>query len=193
MTRPLQGKVALVTGARAGLGAETVRALAKLGANVVASGRRVGDCAGVVDQVTAEGGRAVELPIDVADLTAIPARAAAAVALHGRLDILVNNAGTIAPMARLADLDASAFDAALAVNVSGPAGLVSALWPQMAAQGGGRIVNIVSGAANRAVTGWAAYCASKAALLMLAKSIELEGSASGIRGFARLAGASASS
>ncbi|QKD05183.1 SDR family NAD(P)-dependent oxidoreductase [Mesorhizobium loti] len=181
MTRLLEGEVALVTGARTGLGAATVAALAGLGATVIASGRHAGDCGAVVDAVTAGGGKACDFMLDVADLDAIPHRVAEALQRYGRIDILVNNAATIAPMTRLAELDARAFDAAFTLNVSGPAALTAALWPHF---GGGRIINIVSGAATRAMSGWAAYCASKAALLMLTKSIALEGEASGILGFA---------
>jgi NAD(P)-dependent dehydrogenase (short-subunit alcohol dehydrogenase family) len=81
MSASLQGKVALVTGARAGLGAATVLALAELGATVIASGRKAGDCAEVVAAVVAKGGKASELVLDVGDLAAIPARAAAALAM----------------------------------------------------------------------------------------------------------------
>ncbi|OEO30667.1 hypothetical protein VW23_020100 [Devosia insulae DS-56] len=181
MSASLQGKVALVTGARAGLGAAIVLALAELGATVIASGRKAGDCAEIVAAVVAKGGKASELVLDVGDLAAIPERAAAALALHGRIDILVNNAATIDPMAKLSVLDPLAFDRSLTVNVSGPAALVAALWPNLK---GGRVVNVVSGAANHAMSGWSAYCAGKAALMMLTRSIELEGAEIGLRGFA---------
>lgn len=181
MSGSLEGKVALVTGARGGMGAATVLALAEAGATVIATGRRAGDCADVVAAVMAKGGKATDFALDVADLAAIPARAATAVSLHGRIDILVNNAATIAPMAKLSELDPLAFDRSLTVNVSGPAALVSALWPSLA---GGRVINVVSGAANHAMTGWAAYCAGKAALMMLTRSIELEGADIGLHGFA---------
>src|SRR4051812_18772895 len=118
MNRLLEGKVALVTGARAGLGAATVAALAAFGATVIASGRRDGDCNDVVDAVTANGGAASDFRLDVADLEAIPQRVAEALRRHGRIDILVNNAATIAPMALLPEIDARAFDAALTINVS---------------------------------------------------------------------------
>ncbi|KKB11054.1 hypothetical protein VE25_14835 [Devosia geojensis] len=182
--RPLSGKVALVTGARRGLGAATAIALADLGATVIACGRRPGDCADVVAAIKAEGGKADDLALDVADIAAIPARVAAAILRHGGIDILVNNAATIEPMAPLARLDPAGFDLAMRVNVSGPAALVAALWPAMAARGGGRIVNVVSGAAREALPGWAAYCTSKAALLMLTRSIALEGADAKILGFA---------
>ncbi len=179
----LAGKVALVTGARVGLGAATVEALAKAGATVIACGRKAGDCSATVERVVTSGGRAFDLALDVADIRAIPGRIEAALALAGGIDILVNNAATIAPMAPLGALDAVAFDHAMTVNVSGPAALTAALWPHFQARGG-RIVNIVSGASNQPLVGWAAYCASKAALLMLTRSTELEGAALGIRGFA---------
>lgn len=177
----LAGKLALVTGARTGLGAATAIALAQRGAEVIASGRRAGDCADVVSAIRSAGGTAHDVALDVADLAAAPSVIASLMQRFGRLDVLVNNAATIAPMAPLADLDALAFDAALRLNVSGPAALVSALWPPLA---NGRVINIVSGAANRALPGWAAYCASKAALLMLTHSIALEGAASGLKAFA---------
>lgn len=181
MSGSLHGKVALVTGARAGLGAATVLALAEAGATIIATGRRAGDCADVVAAVIAKGGTATDFALDVSDLAAIPARAAAALAVHGRIDILVNNAATIAPMAKLSELDPLAFDRSLTVNVSGPAALVAALWPSLK---NGRVINVVSGAANHAMTGWAAYCAGKAALMMLTRSIQLEGADIGLRGFA---------
>lgn len=181
MSGSLQGKVALVTGARGGVGAATVLALAEAGATVIATGRRAGDCAEVVEAVIAKGGTATDFALDVADLVAIPARAAAALALHSRIDILVNNAATIEPMAKLSELDPLAFDRSLTVNVSGPAALVAALWPSLE---GARVINVVSGAANHAMSGWSAYCTGKAALLMLTRSIELEGAEIGLRGFA---------
>lgn len=177
----LTGKVALVTGARTGLGAAIAIALAEAGATVIAAGRRAGDCAATV---AAAGNGASDMALDIGDLAALPERAAALLARHGRLDVVVNNAATIEPMAPLGTIDAAAFDAAMRINVTGPATLVSALWPALVEAGGARIVNIVSGAANRALAGWAAYCASKAALLALARSIELEGKEHGIRGFA---------
>lgn len=181
MSGSLHGKVALVTGARAGLGAATVLALAEAGATIIATGRRAGDCADVVAAVIAKGGTATDFALDVSDLAAIPARAAAALAVHGRIDILVNNAATIAPMAKLSELDPLAFDRSLTVNVSGPAALVAALWPSLK---NGRVINVVSGAANHAMSGWSAYCAGKAALMMLTRSIQLEGADIRLRGFA---------
>jgi NAD(P)-dependent dehydrogenase (short-subunit alcohol dehydrogenase family) len=173
----LDGQVALITGGGTGLGRAAARELVACGARVVLVGRRAevleATAAGIGEAATCIAG-------DIRDDGDAARIVETALARHGRIDLLVNNAATIAPMARLADLDAIAFDRALTVNVSGPVALVAALWPHL---GGGRIINVVSGAANRAMPGWAAYCASKAALMMLTKSIELEGAEAGIRAF----------
>jgi len=184
MTIDLSGKVALVTGARTGLGAAIAEELGRCGALVVAAGRRDGDCAPVVERIAATGGRARDFGLDVADLGAIAGRVEALLAVTGRLDVIVNNAGVIDPMAPFGSIDPLQFDLALRTNVSGPAALVNAAWPHLPE--GSRVINILSGAATAPLHGWAAYCSSKAALLMLTRAAELEGAARGIRsiGFA---------
>jgi NAD(P)-dependent dehydrogenase (short-subunit alcohol dehydrogenase family) len=181
MAGPLAGKAALVTGARGGIGAATARALAEAGATVAVCGRKPGDGAAAVAAIEAAGGKAFDHALDVGDLGAVKARIAAAAERLGRLDVIVNNAGVIEPMAPLAAIDPLSFDAALRVNVSGPAAVIAAAWPWL--MGGGRVVNLLSGAAVRPLSGWAAYCASKAALLMLTQSVELEGAPAGLHCF----------
>jgi len=181
MTGPLAGRAALVTGARGGIGAATARTLAEAGAAVAVCGRAAGDCADVVAEITAAGGMAFDHALDVGELATIKARVTGAGERLGRLDIVVNNAGVIDPMAPLAAVDPIAFDRALRINVSGPAAVIAAAWPWL--KGGGRVVNLLSGAALRPLHGWAAYCAGKAALLMLTQSVELEGGPAGIHCF----------
>jgi NAD(P)-dependent dehydrogenase (short-subunit alcohol dehydrogenase family) len=181
MAGPLAGKAALVTGARGGIGAATAQALARAGASVAVCGRKAGDGAATVAAIAAVGGLAFDHALDVGDLGAVKARVAAVAERLGRLDIVVNNAGTIEPMAPLAAVDPVAFDVALRVNVSGPAAVIAAAWPWLT--GGGRVVNLLSGAAIRPLHGWAAYCAGKAALLMLTQSVELEGAPAGLHCF----------
>jgi NAD(P)-dependent dehydrogenase (short-subunit alcohol dehydrogenase family) len=181
MEGPLAGRAALVTGARGGIGAATAMALARAGAAIAVCGRGAGDCDAIVAVIEAAGGRAFDQALDVGDLAAVHARVEMAAERLGRLDIVVNNAGVIEPMAPLPDIDPEAFDRALRINVSGPAAIIAATWPRLA--DGGRVINILSGAAIRPMHGWAAYCASKAALLMLTRSVELEGAISGIHCF----------
>lgn len=181
MSVDLSGRTAIVTGARHGIGAATAIALAERGATVAACGRKVGDCAAVVDAIVASGGKAFDAALDVADLAGIAGRIEEIAGLLGRLDIIVNNAATIEPMAPIAELDPVKFDLAMRINVSGAAAVVSAAWRHLA--GHGRIVNLLSGAATRPLHGWAAYCAGKAALLMLTRAIDEEGKGHGIRCF----------
>jgi NAD(P)-dependent dehydrogenase (short-subunit alcohol dehydrogenase family) len=181
MTGALTGKTALVTGARHGIGAAAALALARAGATVAVCGRGEGDCIEAVAAIEAAGGVAFDHALDVEDLAGIGERVAAATARLGRLDIVVNNAGIIEPMAPLPAVDPAAFDRALRINVSGPAAIIVAAWPKL--RNGGRVINILSGAAMRPMQGWAAYCASKAALLMLTRSTDMEGQPAGIRCF----------
>lgn len=177
----LSGKRAIVTGARRGIGARIAVELARAGAHVAVCGRRAGDCAKIVAEVAAFGGQAVEQPLDVSDLANVGGRIGAAAAQLGGLDIVVNNAGTINPMGAIGELDPDTFDAALRVNVSGAAAVVMASWKHFKL--GGRVINLLSGAAREAMPGWSAYCASKAALYMFTRSVSLEGEAEGILAF----------
>ena len=179
----LDGKRALVTGARAGIGAATGRALARAGAHVALTARRSGDCEPLAEAIAAEGGHAFDHALDVGDLAAVAGRVDAASRRLGGLDIVVNNAATISPQAGFGDLDPQEFDACQRTNLSGAAAVIAAAWPHMAGTGG-RILNVASGAAARPISGWAAYCASKAGLVMLTRQVTLEGEGDGILGFA---------
>lgn len=181
MNRILAGQVALVTGARHGIGAAAALALADGGAAVIVSGRREGDCAGVVSAIVARGGDAADMALDLGATGAIRQRVDAAAAAFGRLDIVVNNAGVIEPMAPIAALEPADFDHAMRINVTGPAAVIAAAWGHFGA--GGRVINVLSGAALNPLAGWAAYCSSKAALLMLTRACDLEGAPQGIRCF----------
>ena len=179
----LQGEIAIVTGAGRGIGAEAARALARDGATVVVTARRLAVAEAVVERITADGGRAMALACDVAD----PAAAASAVESVadrvGPATILVNNAGTIEPIGRLHDTDPAQWAAAITANLTGAAAMARAVLPAMLAAGRGTIINISSGAARSALEGWSAYCASKAGLAMLTQSLALEYGAAGIRAF----------
>ena len=101
----------------------------------------------------------------------------------GAPTILVNNAGQIAPIGRLVDIEPHEWAAVINVNLVGAATAARAVLLHMLKEGRGTIVNISSGAAHRAMEGWSAYCASKAGLAMLTKSLALEYGPVGIRVF----------
>lgn len=122
-----------------------------------------------------EAGGAEHVTPVVADIASADGRSAIVSAVHGRgpVDFLVQNAGTIAPIATLADIKPSEWEHAFAVNVHGPLYLLQALHGSLC-RPGARVLHIGSGAASKAVGGWAAYCASKAAFLSLYRSMAAE-------------------
>lgn len=176
----LKGSVAVVTGASGGLGAHFARLLAREGAAVAITARRVDRIQALADEIGASGGRAIALPLDVADAHAIaPALDRAQEAL-GTADILVNNAGVGGEGLAL-DLSIEEFDATFAVNVRGPFVAAREAARRMIAAGvEGRIVNIASIASHTVLPGLSAYCSSKAAVAMLTRSLAREWARRGI-------------
>jgi NAD(P)-dependent dehydrogenase (short-subunit alcohol dehydrogenase family) len=174
----LTGKVALVTGASRGIGAATARAFAAAGAHVVLAARNLPDLDTVRRSI---GPRAVALACDVARYADLERAVALAEARFGGLDILVNNAGLIDPIARIADSQPEAWGRVADVNLKGVYHGLRAAIPAMRRRGGGRVVNISSGAATSALEGWSHYCATKAAVLSLTRTADRELEPEGIR------------
>ena len=173
----LDGKVALVTGARRGIGLATARALAAEGANVV-----LGDLADVdeaVETVREDGGEAIGTVLDVTSAASAEAAVALAVQQFGGLDILVNNAG-IAGRGALLDVTDELWDRILTVNLKGPFICARAAVPHL--RRGGAIVNLASLAGRASSPAMAcAYSASKAGLLGLTRHLAKELAPLGIR------------
>ena len=156
----LTGRVALVTGGTRGIGEAIVRALSSAGASVAFTGRDQSR----LKKVASEIGAPVEaIRADVRD----PVQAAEAVdrtvAALGGLDILVNNAG-VGVFTSVADMSLEQWHDVLDTNLSGVFYCCHAAVPHLRQRGGGWIINISSLAGKNAVTGGAAYCASKAGL-----------------------------
>lgn len=178
----LKGKSALITGASRGLGEGVARTLAAQGAAVMLLARDGKAIETVAREIVAAGGRAHAMACDVADYAAVE-RAVAATRRHfGGLDILVNNAGIIEPISEIATSDPVAWADNIRINLVGAYHVVRATLGGML-QGGGTIVNVSSGAAHRPLEGWSAYCAGKAGLAMVTRSIALETTGRGIRIF----------
>jgi len=166
----LQGKVALVTGASRGLGEGAARALAREGAKVMLLARD-GDLA---EKVAREiGAPAAALACDVSDYPAVERAVADTREQLGGLDILVNNAGVIEPIAELAASDPAIWARNIQINLVGAYNVVRAVVDDML-KSGGSIINVSSGAAYRPLEGWSSYCAAKAGLAMMTRSIALE-------------------
>jgi NAD(P)-dependent dehydrogenase (short-subunit alcohol dehydrogenase family) len=176
----LSGKVALVTGAGTGLGAEIAAALAEAGADVALAGRRATPLRDAATRIERLGRRAIPLEADVRDEGSVDAMTARTVAELGGIDILVNNAGVFT-RADTASLSLARWNDELATNLTGPFLCMRSAHPHLLRRGKGSIVNIASIAGLVGRPGLAAYCASKAGLVNLTRSLALEWAASGIR------------
>jgi 3-oxoacyl-[acyl-carrier protein] reductase len=173
MSNALDGKVAFVTGGGRGIGAAVALRLAEEGADVALTfqqnRQRADD---MVDQIKAAGRRAVAIQADSADPAAVTGAIDLAVAELGRLDILVNNAGAF-DLGALEQLSLEEFERTMAVNVRAPFVACQAAVRHLPA--GGRIVNIGSNVAERAVfPGFSLYAMSKTALIGLTKALGRE-------------------
>ena len=185
MTTTLPRRTALVTGASRGLGRSTALHLARAGVDVVGTYVAAQDAAGsLVEQVRAAGGRAVVLPLDVADSSSFPAFAGrlqdALREEFGRdtIDFLVNNAGT-SLHEPFATTTREQFDEVVDVHLKGPFFLTQALLPVIA--DGGRIVNVSTGLVRITVPGSAAYASVKGAVEVLTRYQAQELGGRGIR------------
>jgi len=171
----LTGKTALVTGGNRGIGLAVVRALAEAGAEVhftARSAARVAEAQRALAETRATG--------HVADMTD---RLAMATVLEPGFDILVNNAAVIAPIGRILDVSVEDWARSIDTNLVSAFHATQAALAHMLGQGGGTIINLSSGAAHRPQEGWSAYCAGKAGLAMLTRSVHLEYGGQGVRVF----------
>ena len=170
----LTGKVALVTGATSGLGRRFSLILAKAGAKVAITGRRVERLETLKSEIDALGAEAAAIALDVTDTASIAACIAETEKQLGPLDILVNNAG-MNVQALPADVTPEGFDTMFDTNVRGAFFMAQAAGRSMIARGaGGRIVNIASIGAHTVLPGLTIYCMTKAAIGMMTKSLARE-------------------
>lgn len=178
--RNLDGKAAVVTGGGRGIGRAVALKLAGEGAAVAVGDVAEGAAREAAEEIGAAGGRAIAVPADVSRAADIEALTAAAAAEFGRLDIVVNNAG-IAVSGSVTGISEEDWDRVLAVNLKG-------VWlgmrygvPLLRESGGGAIVNMSSVQALLGFPGWAAYAATKGAIISLTRQAAVEYAADGIR------------
>jgi NAD(P)-dependent dehydrogenase (short-subunit alcohol dehydrogenase family) len=168
----LQGDVAVVTGAGRGIGEGIAKTLAGAGAAVVCAARRTDEIERVAGEIRDAGGRAIAVPTDVTDESAVEALAQSAISEFGHLDIWINNAGGSPLQSPLVKLDRSDWDAAIELNLT-------AVWvcTSIAARhmrDGGRVVNISSLAAKQTIPGSGHYAAAKAGVNSLTETFAKE-------------------
>jgi NAD(P)-dependent dehydrogenase (short-subunit alcohol dehydrogenase family) len=178
----LSGRVALVTGASSGLGAQFARALAAAGAGVVLAARRVERLKTLRAEIEAADGDAHVVGMDVTDLASIRAAVAHAETEMGPIDILVNNAG-VGTTQHLTDVTAEDYDYVMNTNARGAFFVAQEVAKRMIARAngiapgtytGGRIVNIASVAGLRVGSRIGVYCMSKAAVVHMTRAMALE-------------------
>jgi len=170
MTKMLEGKVALVTGASRGIGAATAKALAAAGAHVIITARTAKDLEAVEDAIFEAGGNATIAPLDLTDGDSIARLAAAVTERWGKLDILVLNAAMLGTLAPVPAIDGAEFARLFTLNVTAQQVLIASFDALLRKSDAGRVIALTSsvGATPRAF--WGAYGASKAALETLVTS-----------------------
>ena len=187
-TIDLSGRVAFVTGASSGLGAQFARALAQAGAAVVLASRRVDKLKALRAHIEGEGGDAHVVELDVTDRHSIKAAVAHAETEVGSIDILVNNSG-VSTTQRIQDVTEGDFDYIFDTNVRGAFFMAQEVGKRMLARAqgtapgsftGGRIINIASMAGLKVLPQIGAYCMSKAAVIQMTKAMALEWGKHGI-------------
>ncbi len=185
----LTGQVALITGGGRGIGAETAKQLAQLGATVVLVARTRAQLEATADEIRAAGGRAYWFAADVSDEGALREAVQGALGITGNLDILVNNAGFIQAVGPIETSEPSEWWRTLEGNLKGLYLTTRLVLPTMLEQGRGQIVNVLSIAAARAFGGLSAYSCAKAAGLMFTRILAKEVRKRGVRVMAILPGA----
>lgn len=174
MTHDLQGKWAIVTGASAGIGWATARALAKLGMKVAVTARREAALAALVSEIEAQGGEAVSYGLDVRDRAAVAAFAAWFTAGGRTPYALVNNAGLARGLSSIQEGSLDDWDEMIDTNIKGLLYMTRAILPLMIAQNAGHLVNIGSIAGLAAYPKGNVYCATKSAVKALNEAINID-------------------
>jgi NAD(P)-dependent dehydrogenase (short-subunit alcohol dehydrogenase family) len=174
MTKPLAGKIALVTGASRGIGRATARLLAEAGAHVVALARTTGGLEELDDEIKKAGGGATLVPADMRDFAAFDRLGASLAERYGRLDVLVGNAGQLGTLTPLPHIEPKEWDEVMAVNVTANWRLIRSLDPLLRAAEAGRAVFVTSSITYKARAYWGTYAVSKIALELLARTYAAE-------------------
>lgn len=174
MTGRLAGRIALITGASRGIGAEIAVRYAAEGAHVVLVARTVGGLEEVDDRVKAAGGTATLVPLDLRQFDGIDNLGHALFQRYGQLDILVGNAGVLGSLSPVGHIMPKVWDDVVAVNLTANWRLIRSFDPLLRQADAGRAIFVTSGITRSLPAYWGAYAASKAGLEALVRTYAAE-------------------
>ena len=164
MTKFLDGRLALVTGASRGIGAAIAEALATEGAHVVLTARTAEDLEAVEERIHAAGGSATIAPLDLTESDSIAKLAQAVAGRWEKIDLLVLNAAMLGTLTPVAQIDGKEFNRLLTLNLLAQQALIAAFDPLLRKSESGRLLALTSSVGRAPRAFWGAYGASKAAL-----------------------------
>jgi NAD(P)-dependent dehydrogenase (short-subunit alcohol dehydrogenase family) len=172
----LEGRVALITGASHGIGRAVAKRFAAEGATVIALGRNVGALEELDDEIRADGGKLVLLPMDLTMYEKIDAMGASIYERFGKLDIVVGNAGLLGELAPVGHIDTQVFENTYATNVTANFRLIRSVDKLLRLSDAGRAIFVTSNASSKGRAFWGLYASTKAALesLVLSYAQEVE-------------------
>jgi len=177
----LDGRVALIAGASRGIGEATALRLGRNGATVICTSRKIEACQAVAHAITADGGQARAMALQLGQLADHDAGLASIKAGEGRLDILVNNGATNPYFGPAHETEEGAFDKTIDVNLKGPFFLTSKAMDLLRADGGGAVVNVASVNGIRPGFWQGIYSVTKAALINMTEVFAQEYGREGVR------------
>lgn len=174
MTKIMDGRIALITGASRGIGRAAALALAEAGAHVILVARTTGGLEETDDAIQKIGGTATLVPMNLRDFDAIDRLGASIYERWGKLDAMLGNAGVLGTLTPLAQMTPKTFQEVMEVNVTANWRLIRSMDPLLRQSDAGRVLFVSSGAAHKHTPYWGGYAVSKAALEMLALTYAAE-------------------
>lgn len=168
-----QSKIALITGASSGIGAGTAKVLAANGFKVGIAARRIDKLNQLKNEITASGGEALPIQMDVTDPESVKRGVEELVAAYGSIDVLVNNAGLM-PLSDIESLKVDEWNQMIDVNIKGVLNSTAAVLPYLKEQNSGHIINMSSIAGRKVFKGLSIYCATKFAIAAFSDGLRME-------------------
>ena len=181
MTKRLDGKIALVTGASRGLGREMALHLAREGAHIIATARTQGGLEELDDAIRAAGSSATLVPLDVRDYDGIDRLGAAIFERWKKLDIFVGNAGALGKITPLAHVDPKVWTESIDVNITSNYRFIRSLDPLLRSAEWARVIFVTSGLAFKCTPYWGAYSVGKAGLEAIMRTYANEMASTSVR------------